>query len=414
MNKLNLGKDLYLAGRIGWRGLNKDEYLEHSDYKIINATALMDGYVDWNNCGFISKERYYESEEIMLKEGDILISKDGTLGKIGYVKNLSGFCTVASGVFVLRNTNPEIVDFNFLYHLLKSEIFKDFVKRNKSLGSTINHLYQRDLENFEVILPDIETQKKIAEVLDSIDEKIDNCKKQNVVILNKVKTIFDYWFLQYNYPDKNNLPYKENNGELVYNSEMETDIPVGWEVGNLYEIADFINGMACQNHRPKENESYLPVIKIREMHDGYSEDTEICSANVAKKYHIHSGDILFSWSATLETCIWGSSEGILNQHIFKVEPKKYGKFYTYFQLDSYLINFKKIAAARKTTMGHITSQHIEQSRIALPPKEVALKFEECIGDLMKKSINNNVEIDELVKLREFYLPLFMSDQITIK
>ena len=349
-----------------------------------------------------------------LKEGDILISKDGTLGKIGYVKNLSGFCTVASGVFVLRNTNPEIVDFNFLYHLLKSEIFKDFVKRNKSLGSTINHLYQRDLENFEVILPDIEVQKKIAEVLDSIDEKIDNCKKQNVVILNKVKTIFDYWFLQYNYPDKNNLPYKENDGALVYNSEMETDIPIGWEVGNLYEIADFINGMACQNHRPKENESYLPVIKIREMHDGYSEDTEICSANVAKKYHIHSGDILFSWSATLETCIWGSSEGILNQHIFKVEPKKYGKFYTYFQLDSYLINFKKMAAARKTTMGHITSQHIEQSRIALPPKEVALKFEECIGDLMKKSINNNVQIDELVKLREFYLPLFMSDQITIK
>ena len=79
MTKLNLGRDLYLKGRIGWRGLSKDEYLEHGDYKIINATALMDGYVDWNNCGYITEERYLESDEIMLKEGDILISKDGTL-----------------------------------------------------------------------------------------------------------------------------------------------------------------------------------------------------------------------------------------------------------------------------------------------------------------------------------------------
>ena len=87
MSKLNLGNDLYLKGRIGWRGLSKDEYLDYSNYKIINATSLMDGYVDWSKCGYISKERYEESEEIMLQENDILISKDGTLGKIGYVKN---------------------------------------------------------------------------------------------------------------------------------------------------------------------------------------------------------------------------------------------------------------------------------------------------------------------------------------
>lgn len=414
MSRLNLGKDLYLAGRIGWRGLNKDEYLEYSDYKIINATALMDGYVDWNNCGFISTERYYESEEIMLQEGDILISKDGTLGKIGYVKNLEGYCTVASGVFVLRNTNPEIVDFNFLYHLLKSEVFKDFVKRNKSLGSTINHLYQRDLENFEVDLPDIETQKEIASVLDSIDEKIENCKKQNKLIMDEVKTIFDFYFLQYNFPNKNGNPYRENGGKFKYISEMDSEIPENWEVGNLYDIANYINGLACQNHRPKNNENYLPVIKIKEMNMGYSEDTEICSANANKKYHIVSGDILFSWSATLKTCIWGASEGVLNQHIFKVEPTKYGKYYTFFQLDSYLINFKKMAASRKTTMGHITSQHIKQSRISLPPKEVADIFEAKTKDLMEKAVNCDVEINELTKLREFYLPQFMCGKLTIK
>ena len=73
MSNLNLGRDLYLKGRIGWRGLSKDEYLSVSDYRIINATALMDGFVDWDNCGYISKERYDESPEIMLQEGDLLI-----------------------------------------------------------------------------------------------------------------------------------------------------------------------------------------------------------------------------------------------------------------------------------------------------------------------------------------------------
>lgn len=127
MSKFNLGNDIYIKGRIGWRGLSKDEYLEKGKYKIINATALMDGYIDWDNCGFISKERYEESDEIILQENDILISKDGTLGKVGYVKNLTMLCTVASGIFLLRNTIPDKLNFDYLYHILKSNIFKDFI-----------------------------------------------------------------------------------------------------------------------------------------------------------------------------------------------------------------------------------------------------------------------------------------------
>ena len=181
--KINLGKDLYIKGRIGWKGLSKDEYLESSEYRIINATALKDGYVDWENCGYITKERYDESEEIQLKENDILISKDGTLGKIGYVKNINSFCTVASGIFVVRNLIPDKLDFDYLYHVLKSNIFKDFIRRNKAEGSTINHLYQRDLENFELEVPDIAMQRKIAKVLNDLDKKIANNNKISLIPL---------------------------------------------------------------------------------------------------------------------------------------------------------------------------------------------------------------------------------------
>jgi len=185
INKINIGKDLYLKGRIGWKGLKKSEYIDNSDYGIINALALDDGKVDWQKCGFITKERYDESPEIMLKENDILISKDGTIGKIGYVKNLTFNCTVASGVFVLRNKKNNELNFDYLYHLLKSDIFKKFIESKKAAGSTISHLYQVDLEKFEIEAPDMPTQNRIAEFLNAIDNRIE--------INNKINdNLFDY------------------------------------------------------------------------------------------------------------------------------------------------------------------------------------------------------------------------------
>ena len=189
MNIVNIGKDLYLKGRIGWKGLSKDEYLDHSDYKIINATALMDGYVDWNNCGFISKERYEESEEIKLQENDILISKDGTIGKIGYVKGLTIPCTVASGVFVLRNIKTDILDTDYLYHYLKSGLFKSFIERNKSIGSTIHHLYQRDLEELIIDFPSKEKQIKVSAILNNLDSQIERNNAMVQKLLSFVYTI---------------------------------------------------------------------------------------------------------------------------------------------------------------------------------------------------------------------------------
>ena len=169
---INIGNDLYLKGRIGWQGLSKDEYLSSGNYKIINATAIMDGYIDWNNCGYITKERYEEAKEIQLKVGDILISKDGTIGKVGIIKHLDCPCSVASGIFVLRNTKPEILDTEYLYYYLISPIFKNFIDKKKSFGSTIHHLYQSDLSTLTIKLPTLETQRKISNILSQIDQQV--------------------------------------------------------------------------------------------------------------------------------------------------------------------------------------------------------------------------------------------------
>lgn len=157
--EVSLGDYLYIKGRIGWKGLKKSEYLSDSDYRIINGESLTMSGIDWNKAGYISKERYDESPEIMLGVGDILLSKDGTIGKIGYVDELERPTTVASGIFVIRNLRKDVLSTHFVYYLLKSRLFKAFIA-SRTEGSVIPHLYQKDFVEFLFPLPPIDIMKK--------------------------------------------------------------------------------------------------------------------------------------------------------------------------------------------------------------------------------------------------------------
>lgn len=213
-----------------------------------------------------------------------------------------------------------------------------------------------------------------------------------------VKKLFDYWFLQFDFPNNNNKPYKTSGGDMKLDNKLNIEIPSDWSVDSLDKIAKYVNGLACQKYRPINNKDKLPVIKITEMHDGITEKTEFVRNDIDSKHIITEGDILFSWSATLETMIWHGQKCGLNQHIFKVIPKGYGKFYVYMQLSSYIINFIKMAESRKTTMGHITKDHLLQSRIPLPPKELTLLFDEVVNKMLEKLlIKENLKILEIEK-----------------
>ena len=157
--EVSLGDYLYIKGRIGWKGLKKSEYLSDSDYRIINGESLTTSGIDWNKAGYISKERYDESPEIMLEVGDILLSKDGTIGKIGYVDELERPTTVASGIFVIRNLRKDVLSIHFVYYLLKSRLFKAFIA-SRTEGSVIPHLYQKDFVEFLFPLPPVDVMKK--------------------------------------------------------------------------------------------------------------------------------------------------------------------------------------------------------------------------------------------------------------
>ena len=107
------------------------------------------------------------------------------------------------------------------------------------------------------------------------------------------KQLYDYWFVQFDFPNEEGKPYKSSGGEMLWNDKLKRNIPVGWHCGNLFEIAVFTNGLACQKFRPKDDEVPLPVIKIREMHDGISVDTEEVTSNIPESVKVYNGDVLF-------------------------------------------------------------------------------------------------------------------------
>jgi type I restriction enzyme S subunit len=182
-NKVRLGDYLYIKGRIGWKGLKKDEYLDDSDFRIINGESLTDNGIDWNKAGYISEERYTESPEIMLQEEDILISKDGTIGKIGYVNILDKPTSVASGIFVVRNLKPDEVSTVFIYCLLKSNYFKRFIA-SRTEGSVIPHLYQKDFVTLEIPLLSEEQLRFFNEFVTPLFELYFSHNMENIKLAN--------------------------------------------------------------------------------------------------------------------------------------------------------------------------------------------------------------------------------------
>ena len=228
------------------------------------------------------------------------------------------------------------------------------------------------------------------------------------------KQLYDYWFVQFDFPNEEGKPYKSSGGKMVWNEKLKRAIPDGWYCGTLLDIAQYTNGQSCQKFRPIDDNK-LPVIKIKEMHDGISSETEFVKSDIPESVKVYDGDVLFSWSASLEVMLWAYGNGGLNQHIFKVTSNNgYPRSFYFYQLIDDIGNFKRMAEARKTTMGHITQDHLKQSTIALPPNtNIANKLEERLSPIFDTIINNSQEIMNLTKQRDELLPLLMNGQVSV-
>lgn len=183
----------YLKGRIGWQGLTTSEYIDEGPY-LITGTDFLSGIVNWNSCVHISEKRYQEAFQIQVKEGDLLITKDGTIGKLAIVKNMPDKVSLNSGVMMIRNISKAYKT-KFLYYCLSSSIFWDWYNFNQRGQSTIVHLYQEQFSNFEFALPPLKEQEEIIKFLDkkvnAINDLIENKTKKINLLIEYKKSFID-------------------------------------------------------------------------------------------------------------------------------------------------------------------------------------------------------------------------------
>lgn len=404
-------------------GFEHTKYIQHNATHEINDVPLVigknvkNGKVKYEFDWYIPNDISDALPRSVLDKECIVIPYVGSkLGELAVFRN-DFKCHLGSNVAKVELTG-DILDIHYLYYYLKSSYGQLQLFKGKQ-GSAQPNITMTAIRETVIVKYEKEYQKKIAKVLSDLDAKIELNNKINAELEAMAKLIYDYWFVQFDFPDpstssgKAGKPYKSSGGKMVYNKELKREIPHGWKVGTLLDIAKFTNGLACQKNRPKKGEGFYRVIKIKEMSDGFTDNSEFVSQNIPEKIIVRNGDILFSWSATLDVQIWTSGIGGLNQHIFKVTSEKYPRSYFYYELLNYLQHFKMMAQLRKTTMGHITQDHLKQSRICIPPINLINNLEAILNPILEKIILNKTENQKLVELRDWLLPMLMNGQVKV-
>lgn len=385
--------------------LNSD-WAKHG-YRTVSANNVkFSGLVKEDSIRFLDEKTYksWMKEEIV--PGDLLLTSEAPAGQVFYWDSEEKIA-IGQRLFGLRVNST--LDSKYLNYYLQSPTGQFEINKNTT-GSTVFGISAKMFDQIIIRYPSKDRQEKIGNLLYSLDKKIEINKKRIDCLEKLSKSLYDYWFVQYDFPNERDLPYKTAGGEMITNDAVGRPIPAGWKTGSLLDIAEYQNGIACQKYRPIGSER-LRVIKIREMNDGFSDGTEYVRADIPSKVQIDNGDILFSWSASLDVIMWAGGKGALNQHIFKVTSDKHPKFYYYFELRNYLSHFKMMADTRKTTMGHITQEHLSQSRIVIPPANLLSRFEKIVQPNLDSLIEIKIENEKLLDLKNWLLPLLIGGQV---
>ena len=305
---------------------------------------------------------------------------------------------------------PKTTDMCVKFYYYWIYYFRDYLARI-AVGSTVKSLRLNHLTDFPAPSLNLTEQKAIAKILSDFDSKIELNNQMNATLESMAQAIFKHWFIDFEFPNENGKPYKSSGGKMV-DSELGK-IPEGWETEAIDENITFLNGLALQNYPAAPEAEYLPVIKIRELRSGITIESDKANVQVPKDYVVHDGDVLFSWSGSLEIVIWGHGIGALNQHLFKVSSSKYPKWFYYYWILRYLPTYRSIAEDKATTMGHIQRSHLKNSIVCAPDKLTLNRLDKHLSDIIDKIIEIKLESRDLSEIRDSLLPKLMSGRIKV-
>ena len=276
------------------------------------------------------------------------------------------------------------------------------------------------MEAIPFVIPPLAEQKAIAGVLGALDDKIELNRRKNATLESMARALFQSWFVDFD-PVRAKLDGRQPVGmddetagvfpDAFEESELGP-IPKGWGVRSLDQTAHYLNGLALQKYPPGDGAT-LPVIKIAQIRKGDSIGADRCNTDLPQNYIVRDGDVLFSWSGSLEVELWCGGPGALNQHLFKVTSHEFPKWFYYLWTRYHLDEFRLIAADKATTMGHIQRGHLTAAKVLIPPRPLLTAMTGTVSPLIDQLIANRTQSRTLATLRDMLLPKLLSGELSV-
>ncbi|CEQ02989.1 Sau1hsdS1 [[Clostridium] sordellii] len=363
--KAILGDRAYIKGRIGWKNLKQEEYTKKGPY-LIAGKHIKNGIIDWDKCDHISIDRYNESPEIALKDDDIIFSKDGSLGNPAIIEDLKSEATINGTMMLVRLDNTFIYP-KYFYYILNSRYFEKLINELKS-GSSIPHIFQRDIVSFKFPITEIKEQEKIASFFSLIDDKIS-------LQGEKIEAFKDY---------KKGMMQKIFSRELRFKDDEGRDYPE-WEEKKLKSIVS--------KKKKGKNAIYAESGNILLNNEYMENNTE--PLYVENEIDVNVEDILILWDGSQAGKMYTGFTGVLGSTFIAITLDKHNcNRFIYQQL---IYNLDKIQIAWREGSGvpHVAKDFIENFKVKVPALEEQIKIYKMLDGIDIKLKKEQEKLDSL-------------------
>lgn len=416
------------------------------------------GNIDLDNVPRLSDKKANTFTFGFIETDDVLLSHNATVGRVAVVPKISERMLIGTSLTHFRLDNSRLLP-RYLAAFFTGRDFQNQLAAVMS-QTTRNQVPITSQRTLSVIVPELRIQKEIAKILGDLDDKIALNTQVNQTLEAMAQALFKSWFVDFD-PVKAKMEARSSGGcddavrrtamavisgksdeELVQFEQTNPEafsqlaatadlfpetlveselgmIPEGWEEKCIYDTAEYVNGGAFKAADFTADNSGLPIIKIAELKQGISQGTKYTTKKVASKYYIKNDDVLYSWSGSPETSLevfkWFGGDGILNQHIFKLnfvcDSQKHYAYYLLKELKPLLIATAK--QKQTTGLGHITVADMKRIKVAYPESELLDSFSDLICATYERCSSNEKENSRLVQTRDTLLPKLLSGEIDL-